>query len=120
MPEQSRQREPSVRAMSLAGVAGFVVGLIGLILLVDRIRAWGGLPMPNPVPLSDRADKSFGPTYWVPWLIAWAMVLCPGIVLIVARRTRRAGWAYVIVVILVGGLVTLVFAPFDWFGLAPT
>ena len=106
--------------MSLAGAAGFVVGLIALILLVDHVREWVGLPRPNPVPLSDRVDKSFGATYWVPWLIAWAVVLCPAFLLIAVRRTRPAGWTYVIVVVLVGGLVTLVFAPFDWFGLAPT
>ncbi|WP_156483181.1 hypothetical protein [Tsukamurella pulmonis] len=53
-------------------------------------------------------------------MTAWPVALLPGMMLALARRTRRAGYAYAIAVLIVGGLVTLLFAPFDWLGLAPT
>ncbi|RDH10987.1 hypothetical protein DVB88_15060 [Tsukamurella pulmonis] len=62
-------------------------------------------------------DTSIGPTYRLPWVTAWPVALLPGMVLALARRTRRAGYAYAIAVLIVGGLVTLLFAPFDWLGL---
>ncbi|WP_151901775.1 hypothetical protein [Tsukamurella tyrosinosolvens] len=105
--------------VAAAALIGIAAGIVGPVMLADPVRAWFDLPQPNPVPHQYRADKSFSPTYWLPWAVVWPTTVAPGVVMMAVRRTRSAGLAYAVATGLVAGAVVAFFRLFDWAGFAP-
>ena len=90
-----------------AAIIGFVVGIFVVIPLAHLTRDWLGLPEPTAVPLDGAVDRPFIATYWVPWLLAWAVLLVPGIAFMIPERTRWAGTAYSLAVGPTAGVIAL-------------
>ncbi|MFW0783153.1 hypothetical protein AAFP35_01410 [Gordonia sp. CPCC 206044] len=97
-----------------AAIVGFVVGIVIVVPLAHQIRSWLGLPEPTAVPLDGPVDRPFIATYWVPWLLAWAVLLVPGIAFMLPVRSRLAGWAYSLAVGATAGAIALLGAWLDW------
>lgn len=98
-----------------AAIVGVVVGIVVVIPLAYQIRSWLGLPEPIAVPLDGpMMDRPFIATYWVPWLLAWAVLFVPGIAFIIPVRTRRVGWVYSLAVGATAGVNALLGAWIDW------
>ena len=97
-----------------AAIIGFVVGMFVVIPLAHLTRSWLGLPEPTAAPLDAPVDRPLIATYWVPWLLAWAVLLLPGIAVMLPARTRWAGWAYSLAAGVTAGVIALLGAWTDW------
>ena len=113
MPMVTTTRADKVQIVT-AAIIGFVVGIFVVIPLAHLTRGWLGLPEPTAVPLDGRVDRPFIATYWVPWLLAWAVLLVPGIAFMVPVPTRWAGTAYSLAVGATAGLIALLGAWTDY------
>lgn len=97
-----------------AALVGCVVGVVIVVPLALLMRTWLGLPEPAAAPLDAPVDRPFIATYWVPWLLAWAVLPVPGLAFMISVRTRRAGWAYSLAVGAAAGAIALVGAWIDY------
>ncbi|NDZ96966.1 hypothetical protein G3I13_17610 [Streptomyces sp. SID6673] len=100
--------------VAAAATVGFVVAIFVAIPLAHLTRSRLGLPEPTAAPLDAPVDRPIIATYWVPWLLAWAVLLVPGIAFMLPVRTRRAGWAYSLAVGATAGVIALFGAWIDW------
>lgn len=94
MPMVTATRADKVQVV-IAAIISFVVGIFVVTPLAHLTRGWLRLPKPTALPIDGRVDRLFIATYWVPWLLAWAVLLVPGIAFMIpvrptglARRTR--------------------------------
>ena len=106
MPMVATTRANKVQ-VAAAAILGFVVGIFVVIPLAHLTRGWLGLPEPTAVPLDGHVDRPFIATYWVPWLLACALLLVPGIAFMIPVHTRRAGTAYALAVGATAGVIAL-------------
>lgn len=120
MTTRSAEKQASRPFSALWGalLAGAIVALTGLKLAL-HLRGWLGLPDPNPIPLEFRADRSFSPTYWLPWLMATAMLIAPGTLMLLGHRIRRVGIGYLLTASLLTVPFALFFISLEYGGFAP-
>ena len=101
-------------AIIIGAITGIVVAFAVMPPLAGMGREWLGLPKPTAAPLDYPQSRPLIPTYWQPWLVAWILLIAPGIALLIPARTRYFGSGYGVAFGAIGGMVGLVAAWFTW------
>lgn len=99
---------------AIAVAVGVLVAFVAMPPLARISRDWLGLPEPTAAPLDYPQSRPLIATYWLPWLVAWVVLMIPAIALIIPVHTRRFGVGYAIAFAVAGGMVGLVASWFTW------
>ncbi|MFR9749689.1 hypothetical protein ACL02S_01490 [Nocardia sp. 004] len=114
---RSSQRCSAAWGVSLGGLIAFFV----LIPLAFSLQDMMDVPEINATPSHLRARPvEVASSYWLSWVIAFAVLLAPTLTLAVFPRTRRVAVGYALATSVVGGGLTAVVISFELGGFAPS
>lgn len=99
---------------AIAVAAGVLLALVAMPPLAGTSRDWLGLPQPGAAPLDYPMSRPIIATYWLPWLVAWVVLMLLTIVLAIPAPTRRFGLVSTVAFASVGGAVGLVASWLTW------
>lgn len=116
------QRTAQRRASRLQWTRSAPWACIAVILFVPvalYVRRHLGLPMPDPVPSSARANSDLSFRYWGVWAVAWLVLIAPGAAASLTSRARQAGLGHLVVTGVMGGILAAGMVWLEYSGSAP-